>query len=368
MEVIRMNCYPTTDAMRLELHILSLVTLALLVSCSRMDPGASEPPQAVVDIKASLVETPPETKGLVDFTTNIKYGIFACISLDNPAPNTPATPYERFKPSIWNSQAERSGTKWYYKNVASYATGDLYSSGGEQYVLFGRNDNLTADLYAYAPWKRDAYNTGPTAIPFSRNEDMMYAVQNTSRANQNLDPASGSTLSATFDFQHVMARLIFRFRLQNDNTTMGISLSSIKNNHPTGGTAVLYTSGTFNAIDGSLNDKQTTDELTNVGSCTAYYTNDPAVYDSRSAIDFTLVPTDITVDDELTFTFSSGGFKLPFFVLKRDWVKHSDGTTYGFKAGKTYTFFFTLDNYVRFDGFNIQDWGAMEDTLTHGAI
>lgn len=368
-----MNCYRTTDAMRPhKFHILSLMMLVLLASCTRMDPDSSGLPQAVVDIRASLDESVPETKALVDFSSATEYGIFTCISMDNvPAPTTP---YETFKPSIWNAQARGSGSTWTYKNVASYATGELYAAGGNVFILFGRNDNLTADLYAYAPWKQAAYNTGPTAIPFSRNENLMYAVQNTSRANNNLNPASLGSLSANFDFRHVMARLIFRFRLQNDNTTMSVALSSIRNNAPAGGTAVLYTSGTFNAIDGSLNDKHATDELTNVGSCTAYYTDDPAVYHAQSAIDFTLVPTDIAVDDELTFIFSSGGFKFPFFVLKRDWVKHAkanpgDPDVYGFKAGYTYTFYFTLDNYVRFDGFNIQSWGDLEeDTLTHGVI
>lgn len=362
-----MNCYPITDAMRqLELYILLLVMLVTLASCTRVNSGSSGLPQAVVNIQASLDEAATETKALVNFPERIQYGIFTCISADNDP--HPATNYEQFKPSIWNAQADGSGTTWTYKNVASYATGELYSSGGNTFILFGRNDNQTADLYAYAPWSLDAYASGPLAIPFSRDKDLMYATQNTARENHNLNPASGSPLNAAFSFRHVMTRLIFRFRLLNDNTTMSVTLSSIKNNHPAGGMAVLYTSGTFNIIDGSLNDKQSTDELTNVKSCTAYYTDDPAVYDSRSAIDFTLVPTDIAVDDELTFTFSSGGFKLPFFVLKRDWVKHSDGTTYGFKAGYTYTFYFTLDNYVRFDGFDIQEWGAMEDTLTHGVI
>lgn len=344
-------------------HILS-GALALAVACTGLDPRPTgESARAVVNIKASLAET----KAPVDFGTVTEYGIFTCISLDNdPAP---ATPYETFKPSIWNAQARGSGSTWAYKNVASYATGELYSAGGNVFILFGRNDNLSADLYAYAPWKQSAYSTGPTAIPFSRSEDVMYAEQNATRANANLDPASGSPLTANFYFRHVMTRLIFRFRLQNDNSSVGISLSSIKNNHPAGGSVVLYTSGKFNAIDGSLYDMQYQDELTSVGSCTAFYTDDPAVYDPQSIIAFTLVPTDISVDDELTFTFTSGGHKLPPFTLKKEQVKHSDGTTYGFRAGYTYTFNFTLDNYVRFDGFNIQEWGTLEeDTLIHGVI
>ena len=337
--------------------------MSLLIACTALEPAA---PQAVVDIQASLDQVSPETRALVNFPERIQYGIFTCISADNvPAP---ATNYEQFKPSIWNAQADGYGTGWTYKNVASYATGELYSTGGNSFILFGRNDSQTADLYAYAPWSLAAYTSGPTAIPFTRDKDLMYATENTVRANHNLNPASGSPLNASFSFRRVMARIVFRFRLLNDNTTMGITLASVKNNHPAGGTAVLYTSGKFNIIDGSLNDLQSADVLSNVGSCTAYYTADPAVYDSRSAIAVNIVPTAISEDGELTFSFTSGGFTLPTLLLQKEWIKHNDGVTYGFQAGYTYTFYFTLDNYVRFDGFNIQEWGVMEDTLIHGVI
>lgn len=356
--------------------LLPVVTLLSIVGCTKSSSFAGgesleegELPQAVVNIQASLDET-PGTKALVNFSSNVKYGIFTCISVDNPAPNTPATPYERFKPSIWNAQADGAGTSWTYRNVASYSTGDLYSSGGSKFVLLGRNDNLTADLYAYAPWTLSAYESGPTAIPFSRETDLMYAVQNVANENRNLNPASPSDLSASFHFKHVMARLRFHFRLKNDNTTMGISLASIKDNNPAGGTVVLYSSGKFNAINGTLNDLTSVEELTgfgNQGTCTVTYNADPAVY--NGAMTITLAPTPVSEDDELTITFKSGAITLPPFVLKKEQVKHSDGSTYGFKAGFIYHFYFTLDNYVHFDGFNIQEWGDREDnTLTHGVI
>ena len=74
-----------------------------------------------------------------------------------------------------------------------------------------------------------------------------------------------------------------------------------------------------------------------------------------------LVPTEVLADDELTFTFSCGSHVFPPFVLKREMVLHAkadpgDPDIYGFQAGYTYTFQFTLDNYVRFDGFSISDW------------
>jgi hypothetical protein len=158
-----------------------------------------------------------------------------------------------------------------------------------------------------------------------------------------------------------MAYLVFDFTLDTpNNTTMQVNLVSIKDADTSGG-AVLYTGGKFNAITGTLYDLNTAEELTaNLGYCT--------VGDGGGSFGICLVPTDVVADDELVFTFNSGGFKLPPFVLKMNQVRHSDGTTYGFKAGYKYTFHFHLDNYVRFSGFDIQPWGAEEDLPYHGVI
>ena len=335
------------------------VTLLLLAACTQVPSG---PGQAAVDIRASIEGAPATTKGLVNFASNDSYGIFTCIHEDSDTPAAFAT----FRPSLWNAQAYLSGSRWYYKNVASYATGELFSTGSEKFVLVGRNDNSYADLYAYAPWTLAAYTSGPEAIPFSRQTDLMYAEQNTANGNRGLDPASNSTLSATFHFRRVMACLAFDFTLDTpDNTTMRVDLTSVRDMDPDGG-AVLYTGGKFNAITGEIYDLQPAEALTSgLGWC--------SVGPTGGSFSICVVPTEVTADDELVFTFVSGGFTLPPFKLKASQVLHAkaspgDPDVSGFRAGYKYTFHFLLDNYVRLDGFDIQPWGDPEDLPYHGVI
>ena len=336
-----------------------LVALLLPTACSKVPSG---PGQAAVDIRAAIEGTPAATKGLVNFASYDTYGIFTCIHEDTDAP----TAFAQFRPSLWNVQASAQPGRWSYKNVADYATGDLFSAGSEKFILMGRNDKACADLYAYAPWTKGAYASGPEAIPFSRQTDLMYAEQNTVNANRGLDPASYSELSADFHFRRVMACLTFDFTLDSpDNTTMRIDLRSIQDMDPAGG-AVLYTGGKFNAITGELYDLRPAETLsTDLGGCT--------VIPAGASFNVYLVPTEVTADDELVFTFVSGGHTLPPFKLKASQVLHAkadpgDPDVSGFRAGYKYTFHFRLDNYVRFDGFDIQPWGDPEELPFHGVI
>ena len=318
--------------------------------------GSTGESQTVVDIRASILgEAAPTKATWVSFGDKATYGIFTCIHVDTSSP----TEFANFKSSLWNVQAQMSGG-WKYRNVASYADGALYSEGSASFILMGRSDEKLADLYAYAPWTQTAYAAGPRNIPFDRSTDLMYATENATNANRGKDPASVSTLTADFHFQRVMACLRFEFTLDTpDNTTMSVSLNTIQDNDTAGG-AVLYTGGVFDAITGTFVSKTETDKLTGLGSC--------QVGSGGGAIQFTLVPTEVTADDELTFTFYSSTHMLPPFVLKASQVLHSDGITHGFQAGYKYTFHFTLDNYVRLDGFNIQTWGDPEDLSYHGVI
>ena len=331
----------------------------ILTACTKdaSFAGSTGESQAVVHITTNLheIQAQVDTKSTPEdfYPADTYYGIFACIHEDTP------TSFARFKPATFNSGAVyKSG--WKYHNVVDYTSGQLISTGTADYILMGRTTGEHADLFAYYPYTQSAYTTGPTAIPFSRNTDLMYAEQNSSNANGDKDPASGSALTANFTFKRMMARLTFCFKMLNDNSTMYVTLESVKNNHPAGGSVVIYTGGTYNAITGSFNSGMiTTDELTSVGGGYAGYSADPAAY--PSSFGMFLVPTTVSVDDELTFTFSCGGHVLPPFTLKASQVLHSkaspsDPDVYGFQAGYNYTFRFTLDNYVRFDGFTIGTW------------
>ena len=79
------------------------------------------------------------------------------------------------------------------------------------------------------------------------------------------------------------------------------------------------------------------------------------------ALSVLFVPTEVA-DDELSFTFTLNSQKMQPFVLKKEFVEHGPGSgVYGFQAGYTYTFNFTLDNYVYFDGFSVnEDWESLD--------
>lgn len=346
-------------------HILP-VTVALLVAvpaCTKQPTGEQV---AVVDIRVAVDGAPAYTKGVVtgmDFPTwngqpndpTGTFGIFSCVHEDVPSE------YAAHKAATYNARGYKAGSSLRYHYVATSDSGTLEGEYSNRFILTQRKDDKTADLYAYAPWTADAWESGPTAIPFetARQWDWMYAIENDrpyltpidaqDRENSDLDP-TGADLKAAFYFRHAMARLDFRFHLQNAPTVYDISLMSITRSDG----AHLYASGTFNAITGALENLVETDSLS------------PAVASVRInstgefVIRVLLVPETFGSAEKLTFLFQANGANgqlLQPFVLTRDRVAHGDGVTYGLQAGYTYNYHFTLDNYVFFDGFSVDtDW------------
>jgi len=347
-------------------HIVCVAAVLMVVvsACTKQPADAVQ--EGVVDIRVAVGDTPGQTKGIVtgtDFPNwngqendpTGTFGIFSCVHEDIPSE------YLAHKPAAYNARGYKAGSTLRYHYVASPTDGKLDAEYTSRFILAQRKDNKTADLYAYAPWTQDAWASGPTAIPFQtiKQWDWMYAIENDrpyltpidaqDRENSDLDP-TGADLKAAFYFRHAMARLDFRFHLQNAPTVYDISLMSITRSDG----AHLYASGTFNAITGALENLVETDSLS------------PAVASVRInstgefVIRVLLVPETFGSAEKLTFLFQANGANgqlLQPFVLTRDRVAHGDGVTYGLQAGYTYNYHFTLDNYVFFDGFSVDtDW------------
>ena len=329
-----------------------LVAIGLLgaQACTKDPSSEGAAPSAEVHILAEAEPAPAVTKA--DPATEAyrgSYGIFACVHEDTP------TQFAPFKPATYNAYAEWRSNKWQYRTVVAYDTGELIGEYTDHFVLVGRDDGKTADLYAYSPWTQDAYEApyGPTKIPFTRGQDVLYAVQNTANANADKDPGSPTPLSASFTFRHMMVKLNFCFRLLHDNTAMEIKLASIKRSPAAAeGKSLLYTGGSYNAVTGTFvpGDMRTVEELTGVAKGQA------STAAGKVTFSVLLVPTDIGADDDLTFTFTADDKPLPPFELKRSQVRHGTSEVYGFQPGYEYTFQFSLDNYVRFDGFSVDAW------------
>ena len=342
-------------------HILSALSLAALLAVSlacTKDPsfGGSES-QAEVEIRTAISGAASATRGPVSGTAfpnwggetsnnpNGTYGIFACVHEETPSAYSP------HKPALYNARAGRVSGKWRYYLVGEQSSGALDGSYSSKYILTSwkkespSDPDVTADLYAYAPWTLDAHASGPTAIPFetAKQWDWMYAQEN-GVSNRDLNP-SGTGLPATFTFKHVMARLDFNFRLLNVPTTYDISLVSVTRSDG----AHLYASGTLNALTGELGNLVEEDSLS--PSVAALRVNST----SEATLSVLLVPEAFESSEKLTFLFRANGANgqiLQPFVLTKDLVEHSDHS-FGLRAGYTYTYHFTLDNYILFDGFSV---------------
>ena len=358
-----------------------------MASCHK-DP-VSGPSEAVVHINASLVGAEAVTRLPIDGTSfpdyyegynrdngNGSYGIFVC-------QHGTTDKAHAHKSNSYNLMARFSSGNWSYLYVSNLSTGAVATTGTNNLTITQRDGNITADLYAYAPYIQNAYSAGPTAIPYSianvsyRQADLMYAVENLSTyeddteyqdGNENLNPLS-PTLNASFHFKHAFALLAFNFKLMNDASTgaygtgTSYSLSNITvtlNGETT--TAKLYRSGTFNAITGTFNTggedvTSLSVNLSNVIPIISSASSDVTTY-------LMLVPTDVA-DNELVFTFTVNGQTLrPFYLKASHLTRYEDdthttpvpGTEGKLVGGYKYTFNFTLDNYLFLDGFSVGEW------------
>lgn len=351
--------------------VLAAAAFLAMAACSKQAPV--EERSAVVEIRAAIDAAPGATKAIITGTTfpnwagqendpTGTFGIFSCVHEDVPSE------YAAHKPATYNARGYKTSAGLRYHYVATSGSGSLEGEYSNRFILTQRKDDKTADLYAYAPWTADAWASGPTAIPFetAKQWDWMYAVENDrpyltpidgdDKENSDLNPA-GSNLKAAFYFRHVMARLDFKFNLQHAPTWYDVSLVSVTRSDG----AHLYASGTFNAITGALQSLTESDSISPSVAFVRINSTDEYV------IRVLLVPETFGSDEKLTFYFRANGANgqlLQPFVLTRDRVAHGDGVTYGLKAGYTYTYHFTLDNYVLFDGFTVDEtWTTPTEDL-----
>ena len=345
-------------------QILLLLLLCLSVGCRKEFSERADAfgdGGAAVQINAAIADRANATKAIItdpEFPDKSTYGIFVCKHGG----------YEKHKLNSWNLSAvynlkkeDQTGT-WSYYYVSDQKKGGLSDYGYDFITITASQDNATADLYAYAPHTTEAFLNGPTAIPFTIMErsidqtDLMYALENAEPdQNKGLDPKGDDPLVANFTFQHALSQLVFTFKLINDNTLYklnNIVVKKAKDNT----TAKLLKSGTFNAIDGSFAGED-------VDSLSVRFTTEtnpaPIIINSKDnrAVARMLIPPTAVEDDDLVVKFYMNDKPqvVRSFVLKKEYLKHGDGSQYGFQGGYTYTFHFTMDNYLYLNGIDIDD-------------
>ena len=336
------------------IFLMSLAAALLTAACTKAEAGLKE---KELHINAALTDQAPTTrsgKPFVGFTTlpyGFNYGLFVCQEGTTDKANA-------HKSNSYNLQATYYPAldKWTYNYVSNLSSGALSTENRDKVTLTARQDAKKADLYAYAPYVADAYAGGPEAIPYNVGNytfngsatnyeiDLMYAVENADSTNKGLDPEAEGSLNATFTFRHALSMLRFKI---TPHSGAYLAYKTIKATLNPGATVTkLYKTGTFNAVTGQFNDdgveaNSISESLTGGMWLTGYGY-------------FLIAPTEVA-DDELYFTFTlQDGHTLQPYHLKKEHVKHDDGT-YGFKSGYIYTFNFTLDNYLFLDGINISD-------------
>ena len=351
-------------------HILLLAALlAAAAACTKQGPASGRGPytESVVHISAIIDDASAATKSTHAFDAryNPNYGILTCVH----------GTYDRFGERWYNVRANRrtatAGSDpdtyyypqgWGYNYTLSDGTPETGTTdGSNEFILVERprasetDPTVTADLYAYAPWNQSVFSLQPTAIPFTRGTDLLYADENrpdyspSGAGNAGLDPTVGN-LSATFTFQHAMARLLFRFKLRNEGSYIVVQSVTIAKTPSAPASVELWESGNFNAVTGTFLDDASKQTAESVSAGLSAEVKSSTGWGSAAAL---LVPTQITGDDQLTFTFKANGQTLPPYTLKLAHVKHQGEDVYGFQAGYTYTFDFLLDNYLYFNGFNV---------------
>ncbi len=354
--------------MRGKTYILALFTL-LSVSCIKSDNDGSIRQKGVYLNIQSSIRT-DNTKAAISGTqlpNGATFGLYICDHHASSEPN----PYSEHSPQYNNIKAQRTNTKWMY----SYAGYEAFPTIFVLEKLDKNNDPIKADIFAYAPYDKDIKSL--ESIPFNINQqkDLMYAIENSNpAANKSINPAAyGSQIDIPITFAHAFALLEFRILLKNgqynhpdgNGTVAKCQLSNItvrKNSDKSADEIHLYSTGTMNAIDGSLSSLQEADYLDfNKGSIGI---SDTSSSGRRTIIARVLMVPAEPDDDDYIFSFVIDNTTINTrFVLKKEHLRHGATDQYGLKAGYKYTFNFELDNYMHFKDVSFGEWTTVEEPI-----
>lgn len=286
------------------------------------------------------------------FSEGHTFGLYVCKHEDQ-AGNPGSLQFEEHNKGYNNIKVIKTATTWkFYNSVLKENLSELYISTND--------DDVNADVYAYAPYIGDAVS--PAEIPFNinLNQDLMYVTQNADHdINKNMPPSSVES-DLALNFHHVLTKLEFCLRIKNTMNSVSVhTVDSIVIRKAGAKTTELYRTGTFNAITGELTPATTSDSIS-VRSffCDANGGSRNGSFNSTTPRSFNvmLYPVDFVANGDLEVVLVIDGFRKTFAITREN-VRHSDGTTYGFKAANEYKFNITIDNYVHLDGVTIKtDW------------
>ena len=222
-------------------------------------------------------------------------------------------------------------------------------------------------VVAYAPFIENVSSI--TDIPFTlggKSEevpDLLWARQNTHDNIVNpIDPGKnykiipdGDVKPVDFTFQHALSLLRIGFRCKHEGSLMTLSSITLKKKDE--GRTSLPVSGNFNAMKGVLED------VARSNSLTFDYTDRAYTFQSTSDYVYApmlICPQEYLSDGDYILEFELNGQKMDSSYE----IKLAD-VSGGFKAGEVYTFNFTVDNYIQFDGVQVsKEWIELDSNKT----
>ena len=334
--------------MRTLRYITLFLTVLALGCCAKQEVPQPEPYDPAEHGKATGTKFSIEG---VAFSEGNTFALYICKHEDQDL-NPDGLQFEEHNYGYNNVKVTRKGSGWqFYNSILKENLSQLYISTNDE--------GINADVYAYAPYIENAVS--PAEIPFdiARNNDLMYVSQNASKTvNKDMLPSSVES-DVALTFHHVLAKLSFKMKIKNDSPVSTHTVDSIVIRKAGGKGTELYKTGVFNAMTGTLTHNSTADSISFKHFFS--YTTGSGVggtFNSTAGRDFNvmLYPVELAADGDLEVILVIDGFRKTFPIL-RDNVKHSDGTTYGFRATNEYVFNITIDNYVHLDGVTIKsDW------------
>ena len=352
--------------------------ILLLLSCKQQEGPAGGPRQ-------SLILVSGESQGALDMDTKatgpLKPGGFGVMITQHNS----LTPYLPFTGNIESKSHGEDPTGWDFRyDESNVLFNDLFLI---------ENGVVTADVYAYAPFRSGMTPSGLESYPYSLadQKDVMWAEQNCSdftfpgqhgiAADQdhyyNRDiHIDGGVKYVRFDFQHMLCKLEFYFRIKNVSAVpdmgthyrlVGFKLTPKAN--------TLVDSGSFNMRTGGFSRdafRSAVNPFVLSGTVSSPLLTIPVTGEYSDAFSILLCPRDYTTpansyeDGDYTFDFGLYGLEgyLPHasYVMKmNDLLYKESPASYGLKVGYVYKFYFTFDNYIHFDGVDTGEWSDAEE-------
>lgn len=351
--------------------LLSLGVL-LLASCGKGEDPDAEPRQSQLTFTGV-------SKGGIEVKSgeDLKPQGFGIMVTDHGSMD----PYQTY---LRNVEAKDGGSASYTDWVFRYDGSSVLFKNFFLVIKKSGEDYACADVYGYAPFKAGLNPSNLSAFSYSITDqkDLMWALQNESGANSNFT-INGDSKSVRFDFRHLLCKLQFCFRVKNSTTVTPESPGdpASEGTHYrlvglklTPGTDKLQGSGTFNMLTGAFTPtafRNQPFELT--GTVERPLAGVPVDGSYSTPLGLLICPRDYSnpdnsyADDDYSFEFKVYGLSdyLPHasYVMKKADLRYADGL-YGLKPGYVYTFYFTFDNYIHFDGVKTEDW--VNEELEYG--